>query len=222
MKPTRRIREYLSAHPEWSSCIDLLISPPTSADVAGLWPEAHGSEVDSDAPTAYGVSRRTLYYKLRQEGQSHRFASMIACQRGPGLMTDSVFFAGQPMLRDQFRDKRQLKKVLAMAQRHGYKPSPSDVYEPGLARFQGDPEAFVPRTGGRGYIKSLCAKRGWGCQGAVNVDASTPNHDPHATGTRLAEDLVQGHLREEIRKNPALRNKKKELREKIIEKHGVY
>jgi hypothetical protein len=147
---------------------------------------------------------------------------MIACQRGPGLVTDNAFFAGQPPLRDQFRDKRQLKKVLASARRHGYKPSPSDVYEPGLARFQGDPEAFVPRTGGRGYIKNLCHKRGWGCNGAVNVEPAEPRVDPHTTGTRLGEDLIQGHMREEIQRNPALKGKKKELREKIIEKHGVY
>jgi hypothetical protein len=126
------------------------------------------------------------------------------------------------MLRDQFRDKRQLKKVLAVASKHGYKPSPSDVYEPGLARFQGDPEAFVPRTGGRGYIKNLCRKRGWGCNGAVNVEASAPHVDPHDTGTKLAEDLVQAHIREEIKKDPSLKGKKKELREKIIEKHKVY
>lgn len=222
MKPNRIIREYLARHPEWLAHVDLIISPPTSSDLEGFWPEAYGSEVDSDRPTSYGVSRRTLYYKLRQEGQTHRFAAMIACQRGPGLVTDTAFFAGQPKLRDQFRDKRQLKKVLGVAKKHGYRPSPNDVYEPGLARFQGDPEAFVPPTGGRSYIRRLCEKRGWGCNGAVNVEASAPHVDPHATGVPLAEDLVRGHIRDEIRKDPSLKGKQKELRDKVIEKHRVY
>lgn len=214
------LQEFLSQHPEWIGHEDLLVSPPTAHEMKAEYPEAVGCESDTDSGTIYGVTRRSLYFKLRRTGNSHRFADMVSCQRGPGLMTDSVFFAGMPKLQDQFVDDRQREKVIKIAKRHGYTPNPNDVYEPGLARFQGDPEAFVPPTGGRGYIRKLCESRGWACEGAVKVAHSAPKEDPF-DAKPLAEDLIQGHMRYAIAKNPGLKKSKKELREKIIAKHGV-
>jgi hypothetical protein len=161
-----------------------------------------------------------LYIKMRREGNTHRFSDMVACQTGPGLMTDSVFFAGQPRIGDQFVDDAQRKRVFKVAKQHGYTPGVNDVYEPGLARFQGDPEAFVPPTGGRGYIRKLCEKRGWACEGAVKTAHRPPEKDPYEHSVPLAEDLIRDHMQHEIKKDPSLRTKKKELREKIIAKHG--
>lgn len=218
---TTRLEDWLVEHPDWQQHTDLLIAPPKRRDLKEEFPDGVESESDTDMMTSYGCSRRALYMKIRRGGASHRFADMVACQRGPGLMTDSVFFAGLPKLQDQFVDDTQREKVIAVARRNGYNPSPNDVYEPGLARFQGDPEAFVPPSGGRGYIRRLCEKRGWACDGAVKVQHQQPGSDPFEASKPLAEDLITGHMRAEIKKNPALKNKKKELREKIIAKHGV-
>jgi hypothetical protein len=215
------IERFLEQHPEWSNDVDLLVAPPTAHELQQEYPEAEGCESDTDYGTSYGVTRRSLYMKLRRAGNSHRFADMIACQRGPGLMTDSVFFAGIPKLAEQFRNDTQLQKVMKIAKSHGYQPNPNDVYEPGLARFQGDPEAFVPPSGGRGYIKRLCEKRGWACNGAVKVQHRQPAKDPLENCVPLAEDLIQGHMRSAIQKDPSLRTKRKELRDKIIQTHGI-
>lgn len=217
----QRLDHWLEEHPDWSEHVDLLMVPPRRSDLREEFPEGVQSESDTDLMTSFGCSRRALYMKIRRGGASHRFADMVACQRGPGLMTDSVFFAGMPKLGDQFRNDVQLAKVLKIAKKHGYSPNVNDVYEPGLARFQGDPEAFVPPSGGRGYIRRLCEKRGWACDGAVKVEHRQPLSDPLDKPVKLAEDLVQGHMREAIAKDPGLRKKPKELREKIIAKHGV-
>ena len=216
----RRLRKFLKSHPEWEGHEDLLVCPPTHQSLRAEFPDGAESSADTEAWTSFGCTRRALYMRLRRTGQTHRFAEMVACQAGPGLMTDSVFFAGLPKLQDQFANDTQREKVLATAQRHGYTPNPNDVYEPGLARFQGDPEAFVPPTGGRGYIRRLCERRGWGCNGAVEVQHSEPIRDPMEQSIPLAESIVKRRMREAIQKDPSSGRNKKKLRESIIAKHG--
>jgi hypothetical protein len=216
-----RLDAFLVDHPDWARHVDLLLVPPTWRDLQEEFPDGAGCEADSDAGTSFGVTKRMLYMRLRRDGNTHRFSDMIACQRGPGLMTDSVFFAGAKQIGDQFVNETQRKKVLAVAKRHGYTPNRTDVYEPGLARFQGDPEAFVPATGGRGYIRKLCETRGWACDGAVKVEARQPERDPYAHAKPLAEDLIQERIKGTIAKDPSWKKKKRELREAIIQKHGA-
>ena len=215
------LRQFIIQHPEWVGHEDLLRYPPSHEAMAGEFPEASETSVDTDAPTSFGCTRRALYMRLRRTGQSHRFADMIACQAGPGLMTDSVFFSKMPKLQDQFVTDAQREKVLKIAQSHGYTPNMNDVYEPGLARFQGDPEAFVPPTGGRGYIKRLCERRGWECDGAVKVKHVMPDKDPMEKSVPLAENIVKRRMRSAIQQDPSLRKNQRKLRQSIIDKHGV-
>jgi len=212
---------FLQRNPEWRDDIDLLLCPLSHAECISEHPELDGSDAIKPLLTSFGVSRRALYFRLRRLGQTHRFAEMVACQSGPVLNTDSTFFHGMPMLGDQFVDERQKTAILRKACQRGYVPSAGDVYQSGLARFQGDPEAFVGPSQGRGYIRRLCEKRGWACEGAVNTPYREPLVDPLESEIPLAEDLIQSNARMAVQKNPELAGlSRQELRGQIVKQHG--
>lgn len=217
--------KFLENHPEWHPFAHLVLAPPELDEVAEKFPEVRGSVLSQDPFdfTSFGVTRLALYVKLREEGQGHRWAEMISLQRGPVLSTDDTFFQGVPRLYEQFGSQKNLDRHLKAAKAHGFTPSPNAIYMPGLARFQGDPEAWVTRAMGRSYIKKLCEKRGWACEGAVNVKARDPENDPldQKNCVPLANDIVNRIGKEMVRKDPSLQKKSKsELREMVIAKHG--
>ena len=215
---------WLKEHEDWQPFADLVVIPPDAEEAEQEFPELAGTELlrDEYAMTSFGVTRLALYTRLRRQGQSHKFAELVAIQRPPRCMTDDVFFAGMPKLADQMTPS-QLQFYVARARSMGYNPGTNDVYHSGLARFPGDPEAFVSKAMGRGYIKKLCEQRGWACEGAVNVAARQPEKDALAPENcvPLAEDLVRHKACEMVKANPDLRTKSKsELRKMVIAKHG--
>jgi hypothetical protein len=218
------LEQFFERNPDWRPYADLVVVPPTAEEAQEEWPELDGSELldTENWMTSYGVTRLALYVKMRRTGQGHRFAEMIAAQKSPACMTDDVFFAGMPRLAEQM-PPRQLQNVLASAKRHGFTPSADAVYHSGLARFQGDPEAFVTRSMGRTYIKRLCEQRGWACEGGVKVAARQPENDPldKKNCVPMAEDLIRSNARKMIRQNPDLAHlPKQKLREKVLQKYG--
>lgn len=220
-----QLKQFLKEHPEWTQDQDLVRVPPTAYEVETEYPESAGMDLlrDPGAMSTFGVTRLALYVSIRRKGEDHKWAVMLASQQGPALNTDATFFEGMPRLYEQIGSQRRLNKMLAVAAKHGFKPNPTDVYQPGLARFQGDPEAFVPATGGRSYIRKLCEKRGWACEGAVKVKAAEPLSDPLAPENckPLGEDIIRDRAAEMVRKNPDLKRKsRRELREAVLEKHG--
>ena len=68
-------------------------------------------------------------------------------------------------------------------------------YEPQLADYLGDPRAWID---GPDDIKRICRKRGWACDGAVSVAAPKYVDVPDDKPYRVAEDLVQKHVRRGI------------------------
>lgn len=83
-----------------------------------------------------------------------------------------------------------------------------------LARFVGDPEAWVD---GRGDVQRVLEKRGWGSEGSVK--AKLREKEPPKP-VALAEDLIQEKMREMVIKDPGLKEKpREELREKVLDKH---
>lgn len=223
-KHTKAIERFFDEHPEWLKDADLVYVPPSAREVVAEFPDSEGMDIlrDENAMSSFGVTKLANYVQIRRTGETHRWALMLASQSGPALNTDSMFFQGMPRLYEQFGSQRALDHVLKAAAKHGFKPNPTDIYQPGLARFKGDPEAFVPATGGRGYIKKLCETRGWAVEGAVKVAARQPESDPLAPEkcVPLADDLVRARMRTAIAKNPELGRKPKELRAAIIAKHG--
>lgn len=119
---------------------------------------------------------------------------MLVSGVGPGVMTDSVFMAGHGSGR-QFQDRPELGDEY---KRRCLKAGGSTLgrrYLSQLARFPGDPEAWVS---GRGDVQRVCEKRGWASEGAVSVKGECRvEREPEPIP--IAEDIVQKHLAAEVR-----------------------
>ena len=164
-----------------------------------------------------------LYDKCRRNKCGHRMAYMLAFQSPPRALTDREFLEGRGTLADQFEgQEHMLDSLVGAAKKHGHKPGVNDVYDSSLAAFHGDPEAFVPPTGGRGHVKRVCEKRGWASEGAVNVKGREPEADPLDSAPRLAPDLVKEEVNARIKKNPDLaRADRNNLEQEVISQHGA-
>jgi hypothetical protein len=216
--------KFVADNPEWRKLMDLVVQPPTITEAIADFSEL-SDECDlarrGDEYIQPHVTRLAFYWRLRVEGQEHRWSEMCALQSPPRAMTDDVFFEGMKFAGDDM-PKDMLNNILKASARHNFKPPPGANYYSQLARFQGDPEAWVSRSDGRQYIRKLCEKRGWGCEGGVEVAHRQPERDPHEAGPKLAEDLVQKRMKEATTRDPSLvRKSRKELRESIIAKHGA-
>lgn len=209
---------------EFKKCPDLIMSPPDRLEIQEKWGDVDGVLLDRCLELISDhVTRGAQYWMMRETGSTDKFAAMIALQSGPALSTDDTFFHGQKPLYDQFGSQKHLNRYLKVSKKLGFTPSPNSTYFSGLARFSGDPEAYVTRAQGRSYIRKLCEKRGWACEGAVNVGAREPESDPLAPEKckPLGEDIVRRRMRDAIRLNPEMSPKERQsLRSKILEKHG--
>jgi hypothetical protein len=117
-------------------------------------------------------SRRAYfhYWDCRLAGSSPKLAEMLAIGQAPCANTDREFcegrvdnshiFGGGPLAEDT---GNRLKKVAEA----GGQNVKGKMYIGGLARYPGDPEAWVSD---RGDVKRVIEKRGWRCQGSVEVN----------------------------------------------------
>jgi len=215
------LQSFLAQNDEWQSCPDLVVDPPTQEELT----EKFGMVDDQvlsrcDEWITSHVTRGAQYWMMRMRGSNDSFAAMISLQQGPGLDTDDVFFSGQKPLYDQFGSQKHLDRYLKASKAQGFTPPVNSTYFPNLARFPGDKEAYVTRAQGRSYIKKLCESRGWACEGGVNVAHRQPESDPYAKENcvPLGEDFIREREAKALRENPKV--DRRELRERIIEKHG--
>jgi hypothetical protein len=226
--PEAKLEAFLAMHPEWRGKVDLILYPPDREEALEQYPELRGDLIldTLDWPTTFGVRRISLYFFLRERGSSHNLASMVATQRGPGVNTDDTFFRVFKPLSEQFASDAELNKVVGIARRHGYNPGIHDVYVPQLARFRGDPKAFISRSMGRARIREVCRKRGWelsfeGSDRAMTADYRSPDSDPFEAAPKLAPDIVERGVKSILRENPGMAKKsRQELREMVIQRHG--
>ena len=149
-----------------------------------------------------------------------RLKEALDNKRFPPIRTDSTFLANHGTLDKQFEgDDRQLNKVVEEARKRGYNPNPNDTYIPSLARFTGDPLAFVPAGNPRNHIKKVCEETDRACEGAVEVERKSK---PMPETVRLGEDLVQEEAAMRIAENPEEALKPKDqLRNEILDDHGA-
>jgi len=166
------------------------------------------------------IEVQTYYEWLRGKGESHNMSEMLAFGQPPRARTDREFFEGIGTLEKQFSyDGKMHEGVVKLAMKHGYKPNNNDVYLSSLARFVGDPEAFVSPTGGRGQIQETCERRGWECHGTVNTKYREPEEAPKKKS--MGKDILDRKVREAHKANPdTVRMDQGELRHDIVKKHS--
>lgn len=126
-------------------------------------PQSPGAPILCGVPgLAYDVKRldgaqRALYRKSVAKGNTHSFALMCATQCPPG----GVFADERWRLSDESKSFRR--------------NVPPGKYQTGLARYPGDPQAFVSS---RSEAKKVAAKRG------LTVTDRPANHDSPAQFVR--------------------------------------
>lgn len=145
--------------------------------------------------------RRYSYVELRLAGQSHNLAAMFAEQRAPQGIGDKTFNAGVNPGGNQFADNPALGDYYAREARAKGINISGATYLSGMARYPGDPEAFIRD---RGDIRRICEERGWSCDGAVKV-GSRQYDDAPAAGPGVADDLIASEMADRMAANPELR-----------------
>lgn len=131
------------------------------------------------------------------------------------IQTDTNFYAGMD---DGLPKHPKLREIyLRNARKVGVDPN-GKRYEPELAA-KGcglDPEAWVPRTEGRSYIRNLLKKRGWTGMGRVEVQG-IQHEPPSEIKPKVADDIVEGVVRRKIREEKLVLSSREraELKEKV-------
>lgn len=176
-------------------------------------------EIVNMGPQAIGI-----YENAIKNGTSPRMAEMFASRKAPGGgITTDVFMADSPALhlRDQFDgDEWRLSRVINGAKRAGFTPNATDRYIPTVARFEGDPRAFINHKHTLGDLKRELEDAGVEAEGAVNTSGrNAPPAKPQLT--RLAPQIVERIRKRMVKENPDLAHSdQKQLRQEIVEKHG--
>jgi hypothetical protein len=155
------------------------------------------------------------YERMRHSGESHSMAEMLACRAFPALRgTDSVFLRGKPLGGGQFAGDGIVAKAYAEEAAKAGVSTAGRYYMGKLARFPGDPEAWVSGTGD---VKRICEQRGWGCSGQVNVQQPRYKDTPSPLGGpyRVADDIVDRHVEQRLAQDPGLASKREEVREAV-------
>ena len=155
--------------------------------------------------------------------RQERFAEMIRQRKFPRIKTDATTFAGRHTLAEQVGNDIQLKRLVRAAQQHGYTPSYTDQYNPTLARFTGDPQAFYQTNGGAAHLKKLADQQGVALEGAIEY--TPPRRDPAVRKTPLGKSLVERELRARVAVDPGLAQDKRRLsraKEEIVTTHSFH
>lgn len=128
------------------------------------------------------------------------------------IISDSLPERYNVMRRESERDRRWIAEI---ARSYGVNPEAAS-YFPQLARFPGDPEAFVTS---RSEIRKLLEKRGWSASGIVEYEAKK---ERSAGPYEVSDDIVENHFsqmysEEEIRemRPEDVAEKKNELKKRL-------
>lgn len=151
------------------------------------------------------------YERMRDAGQTHKFAEMCALQKPFGLQgTDSSFF--DSALAGQEDGDRFIRQYRQQAEAAGIDTAGA-VYLGGLARYPGDPRAWVRS---RGEIKRLCEEQNLECHGAVRHTARDVEPSP---AVDLDPALLDAELRrvEKSLPEPLTGQERGDLREAIYD-----
>lgn len=161
------LQEFLSQNPAWQSHPDLILRPPSPAEISAWFPEVSPELLQrSDELIRHcglSLTRGALYSHIRHSQQSSdRWAAMLALQSPPGLKDNATFMAGRKPWYEH-ADPRYVEKVKGILKAKGVELTSRHEYCPELARYTGDPEAVLPHGQERDHIKKICERRGWAC-----------------------------------------------------------
>lgn len=145
-------------------------------------------------------------------GCSPALADLLASRSFPGTTgTDRAFWQGREFGGAQFQDQPLVgRHHLKLAEEAGVNVA-GKIYNGTAARFPGDPEAWVSDLGD---VKSLCERRGWGCEGALTV-AAPRDVEPVLSPYRVADDLVERYVEDALATNPDLAPKRADVKEEL-------
>lgn len=126
------------------------------------------------------------YKALREAIEAERLAEMFESGQTPHCISDQTYMKGHTN-GSQFEKCQHMGNYYRHeAQLHGGNTN-GKRYISGLARFPGDPEAWVT---GRDDIKRVIESRpGWSCQGAVDLDGRANSPAP-VERPEVADDLL--------------------------------
>jgi hypothetical protein len=113
---------------------------------------------------------QAFYERLRWQGVSHALAEMLALQQPPGSKTDREFLTASENNR-QFQDCPHIGNLYRRQAAAAGVSIQGKKYLSALARYPGDPEAWVTD---RADVRRICEARGWDCQGDVRVKGRDP------------------------------------------------
>jgi hypothetical protein len=157
-----------------------------------------------------------LYLQCLANGCSERLAEMLASHRFPGTKgTDRAFFQGRPLGVGQFADVPLVARHHERIAEDAGVSTVGKAYLGTLARYPGDPEAWVSDLHD---VRTKCEERGWGCDGAIKVEAR--EGEMTSGRYRVADDIVEAHVDDEIAEDPALAPRRDEVRAELATKLG--
>lgn len=137
-------------------------------------------------------SQQAHYDQCIAEGCSPRLAEMLALASPPQIRTDATFQAkaNGALGGGQFSAQTR-EHMLAQAAAAGVSTD-GKVYEPRIARFPGDPQAWVS---GPSETKKVIEGRGWSCDGDIKV--AGPEREP-VKEVPIAQDLIEERVEQKL------------------------
>lgn len=151
------------------------------------------------------------------KGDARRMREILESHTTPGLSTDSTFFAGIGSLNQQIADPRSRERLHKNAKRMGIPLTGNEFYQPGLAKFPGDPRACIPHSGGKEQIRKMIEEKGTGSEGAITVKKRQRPPQPKC---KLHPSIVARHMQRMLKEPGNALRDRKEMVAEIIEKHG--
>ncbi len=164
---------------------------------------------------SHNEAEQARYVQMRQDGQTHNFAEMLATRSFPGVKgTDSVFMEGRKLGGQQFEGlpRPMGQRYLDVAAKAGVNVS-GKYYSGTLARFPMDPRAWVS---GLGDVRRIARERNVGLSGAVEI-ASPKYADGYVPPEKyqVAEEIVDRHVGELAGDGPVTAEVRAEVAKKL-------
>lgn len=142
-------------------------------------------------PRLVMVEYRRRMISLTLPGTGAKFNEMVKNGVPPSANTDREFLTGTENGRQFAHNQDHGNRLRAACEANGG-TTQGRKYIASLAKFAGDPEAWVS---GRGDVQKVLEARGWGCEGAVN----TPIRELEPTpAIPLAPDILKEAVIKEV------------------------